>query len=749
MEIDPDIPNDDRDGGPKRRRKESSRMKVRVVGGPEREIYDQARDMEAYHKDQVTAARQKNNQLAADNQQILAQLQAAEKVQAEHAARIESLQEELLSKSGLIAEMQQHEGRLEAQFMVDQGKLQELKLLAQRNDDVERLNRLLKKDEALQLRAYNYLQGKKNTPQTKPPARRGTRASLDPVHNSSTRTIEIPLDPVPVPRAPKGKTNPKPKSKLAPTPALANLLGTDLDTLRSLIGKFEKLIDDDDDATVTVEGTTPKKRNGKKFKKLPHVTYTKFAVDQANGFCVYNPAEEHKIAACEEDFVDPPDVLFQWDFSRGYAKSRWNKLMIEKIVNAALESDGDDSPIAMADVDPEYLEQLMKDKLKRYHGGWKALQPRFNEQLGRMETTREAKACGTQAYEQHQLATQTNSSKHCKYEDRIQTIIATIDIKKDDRISADIATWERLLEMLELLGEQGMLSEEEDEIEVDDTKIIIFKVKLCVWREPRIVDYLRVVDAQTALYKKHKRGPITHSRVRTGDPGSSKVPRGLPMSLYNSTWLKKATPAYVKNLKISKEAFKLFVAAVDRMAVQTLRDMESSGSSLLPPTFPHGAKHFDGHIETTMGVFGVHFGDPRFLLNIPRPEDATAPDGYSFRKGDFRRPLWINPHLPYLLVLPRDNPFHGPLFLCLNVDKHNVPIEKLNVIAPGEFDSNIRWGLKKDLVNHWVHLEGLLRVTLRVMIDLYGGRIAEGCTGFYPPSRIATPSGMPAPAPPP
>ncbi|KAJ7022264.1 hypothetical protein C8F04DRAFT_1272811 [Mycena alexandri] len=596
MEIDPDIPNDDRDGGPKRRREESSRMKVRVVGGPQREIYDQARDMEAYHKDQATAARQKNNQLAADNQQILAQLQAAEKVQVEHAARIKSLQEELLSKSGLIAEMQQHEGRLEAQFMVDQGKLQELfnrcntmvpqileaqKLLAQRNDDVERLNRLLlqKKDEALQLRAYNYLQGKKNRPQTKPPAHCGTRASLDPVHNSSTRTIEIPLDPVPVRRAPKGKTNPEPQSKLAPTPALANLLGTDLDTLRGLIGKFEKLIVDDD-ATVTVEGTTPKKRNGKKFKKLPQslmnhihatlrsVTYAKFAVDQATGFCVYNPAEEHKVAACEEDFVDPLDVLFQWDFSRGYAESRWNKLMIEKIVNAALESDGDDGPIAMADVDPEYLEHLMKkEKLKRYHVGWKALQPRFNEQLGRMETKREAKARGTQAYEQHQLATRTNSSKHCKYEDRIQTIIATIDIKKDDGISADIVTWERLLEMLELLGEQGMSSEEEDEIEVDNTKIIIFKVKLCVWREPRIVNYLRFVDAQTALYKKHKRGPITHSRVRTGDPGSSKVPRGLPMSLYNSTWLKKATPAYVKNLKISKEAFKLFVAAVDRMAV--------------------------------------------------------------------------------------------------------------------------------------------------------------------------------------
>ncbi|KAJ7763355.1 hypothetical protein B0H16DRAFT_1455207 [Mycena metata] len=614
-----DIPDDDRDGGAKvhgftpflrvavdvlpskRRHEEPSPTKVRIVGGPQRESYDHAKEMEAYHKEQAALARQKQTQLATENQQIIAQLQAAEKMEAEHAARIKSLQHELHSKSQLIADMQRHEGQLEAQFIGDQEKLQELvnhcntmvpqiletqKLLAQRNDDVERLNRLLlqKKDEAIQLRAYNYLQGKKNTPQTKPPARRGTRASLGFVQNSSTRTIEIPLDPVPLARAPMGKANPKPKAKLAATPELANLFGTDVDTLGGFISKFERLVVDDD-ATITVEGTTPKKRNGKQFKQLPkslvtHIhtalriaTYTKFQVNQANEFSIYNPAEEHKVAACEKDFVDPPNDVFQWDFSPGYGQSRWNQLMIEKIVDAALESDGDRGPIAMADVDPEYLKKLMKEKLKRYHSGWKGFQPHFNEELGRMETMREAQARGTQAYEQHQLAARSNSSKHRKYEDRIQTITAAIDMKRDEGIAVDIATWERLLEMLELLGEQGMSSEEEDEVEANDRKVIVYMVKLCVWREPRIVDYLRLVDKQTALFKKRgrdqrdQRGPPPHTRVRTDVPGSPKVPRGLPMSLYNGEWLKAATPAYVKNLKISKEAFGLFVAAVDRMAI--------------------------------------------------------------------------------------------------------------------------------------------------------------------------------------
>jgi hypothetical protein len=52
-----------------------------------------------------------------------------------------------------------------------------------------------KTDENIQIRAYSYLQSKK-TPQRTPPPRRRTRASLDPVRNSGTRTIEIPLDPI-------------------------------------------------------------------------------------------------------------------------------------------------------------------------------------------------------------------------------------------------------------------------------------------------------------------------------------------------------------------------------------------------------------------------------------------------------------------------------------------------------------------------------------------------------------------------
>ncbi|KAJ7831955.1 hypothetical protein B0H14DRAFT_2592379 [Mycena olivaceomarginata] len=380
----------------------------------------------------------------------------------------------------------------------------------QRNEDVERLNRLLvssKTDETIQIRAYSYLQSKK-TPQRTPP-RRGTRASLDPVRNSGTRTIEIPLDPI----------------------LLEQLL----------VG---------DEVTVDVKKATPKKRNKPKSpaskalvnhinSALRRSTYNKFGVEQAADFHIYNPAEPAKVAACEDGLADPADDLFQWDFSPGYTKCRWNDLMIAKVVDAVLEADG----------------------------AWKGFQPRFNERLGRLETMREARDRGTQAAEQHQLACRSTTSKHRKFEDRVQTIIATIEIKTGEGNTGDVATWRRLLEMVQHLGQQGMSSEEEDEVQVDDAKVLIYKVKVCIWREPRVVEYLRFVDAQTGLFKKHQRGPTPTSRIRSGAPGTSEAPCGLPKSLYNGEWLKKASPAYLKELKVSKEVFGLFVAATDRMAL--------------------------------------------------------------------------------------------------------------------------------------------------------------------------------------
>jgi predicted nucleic acid-binding Zn-ribbon protein len=86
----------------------------------------QVRDKQAFHKDQVLVAKQKSHKLTLENQQLLAQLEEAERTKAEHIAFLNSMNEELARKSQAITELQQHKGQMETQFLGDQEKLQAL-----------------------------------------------------------------------------------------------------------------------------------------------------------------------------------------------------------------------------------------------------------------------------------------------------------------------------------------------------------------------------------------------------------------------------------------------------------------------------------------------------------------------------------------------------------------------------------------------------------------------------------------------
>lgn len=140
----------------------------------------------------------------------------------------------------------------------------------------------------------------------------------------------------------------------------------------------------------------------------------------------------------------------------------------------------------------------------------------------------------------------------------------TIELKKHAG-ALDVAAWERLLKLVKHLGEHGMSSEEEDDSEIGNAKITIYRVKLCAWRNPSLVDYLKFVDTQTAGYRKTHQGPKAAPRFRTDESGVSAPPSGLPLSLYNQDWLKTQPPSVIKKLEVSKEVFELFVAATERM----------------------------------------------------------------------------------------------------------------------------------------------------------------------------------------
>ena len=149
---------------------------------------------------------------------------------------------------------------------------------------------------------------------------------------------------------------------------------------------------------------------------------------------------------------------------------------------------------------------------------------------------------------------------------------------------------------------------------------------------------------------------------------------------------------------------------------------------------------FDGFFRDSQGIFGVHYGDPDFLLDIPKPEEAPAPESPKFGRDDFHRPTWINPHHPYLLLLPRRNPFYGPIFSCLDVTPRSLPVERTDRwFFTGhelEMASEERWGLQQSLVDRWLQLESILYLTLNKMINFYvrDGLIAEGVYSFNLPT---------------
>lgn len=105
-----------------------------------------------------------------------------------------------------------------------------------------------------------------NTPKQKVVPRRGTRASLAPVANASPALINIPLNPIPTAgsgSAPTAASTSRRKSILNATPMLAEMLGTNVDSLAPFIESFEKLVTNAGNVSVTSDSPAATRKRGK------------------------------------------------------------------------------------------------------------------------------------------------------------------------------------------------------------------------------------------------------------------------------------------------------------------------------------------------------------------------------------------------------------------------------------------------------------------------------------------------------
>ncbi|KAF7299320.1 hypothetical protein MIND_00881000 [Mycena indigotica] len=127
------------------------------------------------------------------------------------------------------------------------------------------------------------------------------------------------------------------------------------------------------------------------------------------------------------------------------------------------------------------------------------------------------------------------------------------------------------------------------------------------------------------------------------------------------------------------------------------------------------------------------------MLDLPRPEDAPGPRAPRFNQGDFRRPTWISPHHPFLLFLPRDDPFKTKLLSCLNVTPRTLSIENHvpygYLTLPENPLPKDRWGLEQKLIDQWVALEGSLHKIYKALVLMYDpeGIVHPGVWGFNLP----------------
>jgi len=115
-----------------------------------------------------------------------------------------------------------------------------------------------------------------------------------------------------------------------------------------------------------------------------------------------------------------------------------------------------------------------------------------------------------------------------------------------------------LYTVVEKLGEDGVSSDESD---TDArTGLPIYRVKDMKWRrkmayELDMVDKLRLQDRDIYIYSQKGAKPTARFRDDRNSESQRAAPKGLPKTMYSSTWLKGLTRQACRKLMVSEEDF--------------------------------------------------------------------------------------------------------------------------------------------------------------------------------------------------
>ncbi|CAK5269519.1 unnamed protein product [Mycena citricolor] len=522
----------------------SSQHKRAAAPGPTREKLDQVRQSEQFHKQVAVDAR-------SNLTRWLNSVATAQSQMAAASAEVLCLQETLRSRDVRLDEL--------------------VAEVHEREDEVETLRLQIK-------------QNARSKAQTGQAKRRGGRVSKDFFDPGKPDLLDLAMDPAPLPGS--STSSPAASSPAAPNPVIeevATKLNMDVDLLTQFFTAMKMVKEQTVDINVSPGKSTQRRKSSRKsdakaavapksqdlvnqaHSMMRSTTYAKFGVQQATDFIFHDPATKDEVEEFTED--DQATIQkYQWDFGADYKSSAWNAAVMERLVADVVKEDSHNMHYVQKGlISQDFLRLVVEDQLVRYRADWNKFQPKWDEENGHMETTEEAIARGKIILFNRRVSARTVNAQHMKYKHCRTTVTATITLKESEGAD-DLPTWERLLELLDLLGAGGM-SEEEESYSLDNgTKVKSYIIKICVWREPLIVDYMRIIDKQTSRFQALHSGNKPAPRVRVETKAVRPAPKELPACLYSSEWIASLSSADLKELKVSKKVFALFFAATGRMA---------------------------------------------------------------------------------------------------------------------------------------------------------------------------------------
>ncbi|KAJ6465119.1 hypothetical protein C8R47DRAFT_1201712, partial [Mycena vitilis] len=461
-------------------------IKKAAISGPDRAAFDEVRDNEHYHKQQVVEARAKSRAVAQENKNLRAQLAEAENALRSRQDDVQQMQAQIAETHARIEKMNYDEGGLHDQIQYDQEQLTVLlqnvtvaqKHAAEASAQTYQLQQAIQSrdTELQQLRAQVHKQDDEvnhlrlqlqaaTRPKAKATPRRRGRVSNELFGVAQPSTLTLPLNPAPLPAA----ESPAAPAVVANDPIVerfAERLNMDVDMLTEFLGVLNLTTGNNAQVVVTPparrrksnikadikKSWTPESRElaNHAHKMLRVATFSKFKVEQGTDFIFHSLASEREV----EDFAEDEETTithWRWDFNPGYLDSAWNANLMEKIIDQAIKDDEKGMRyVSEGDINREYLEIVLLEQLERYRGDWKLFQPRWLQDSGRAETKAEAVARGKLMLFLRRMGAKTINAQRRKYLIRHTTVGAVIALKEAEGAS-DLATWKRALELLEYL----------------------------------------------------------------------------------------------------------------------------------------------------------------------------------------------------------------------------------------------------------------------------------------------------------